>query len=156
MLRAGHNIASSQKEYQGIDFRKVSWEYLVCRGKRNPTFCCGAPGEDRQRLRCNMPLKCQHCALRASMFHSVLFCCTTCHALCWQGDVSRSTPLPSAQLPRALQMYCSSGGSSMAARCGGWACCQPRGSGASIQSALLLLLCTNRIIRCFMATSKFV
>ncbi len=100
MLRAGHNIASSQKEYQGIDFRKVSWEYLVCRGKRNPTFCCGAPGEDRQSLRCNVPLKCQHCAFRASMFHSVLVSGTTCHAVRWQGDVSRSTPLPSAHTAR--------------------------------------------------------
>jgi hypothetical protein len=49
MLAAGYNIASIQPEYAGLDFRKVSWEYFRCRGKRNPTFCCGPPG------RCLMP-----------------------------------------------------------------------------------------------------
>jgi hypothetical protein len=44
VLAAGYNIASIQPEYAGLDFRKVSWEYFRCRGKRNPTFCCGPPG----------------------------------------------------------------------------------------------------------------
>lgn len=45
VLQAGYNIASTQPEYAGLDFRKVSWEWFTCKGKRNPTFCCGPPGD---------------------------------------------------------------------------------------------------------------
>ncbi|KAK9817752.1 hypothetical protein WJX72_001639 [[Myrmecia] bisecta] len=40
LLASGYNIASLQHEYAGVDFR-LEPERLKCRGKQNPTFCCG-------------------------------------------------------------------------------------------------------------------
>ncbi|KAK9807172.1 hypothetical protein WJX73_003501 [Symbiochloris irregularis] len=41
LLAAGHNIASMQHAYEGIDFRENPTT-LSCKGKKNPSFCCGA------------------------------------------------------------------------------------------------------------------
>lgn len=43
-LAAGLNVASLQGEYDGIDFRQYPTE-LACKGRKNPTFCCGLDGK---------------------------------------------------------------------------------------------------------------
>ncbi|KAK9864129.1 hypothetical protein WJX84_011962 [Apatococcus fuscideae] len=40
IMEDGYNVASMQHEYEGLDFR-LEPSKLSCRGKLNPSFCCG-------------------------------------------------------------------------------------------------------------------
>ena len=44
IMEDGYNVASMQHEYEGLDFR-LEPSKLSCRGKLNPTVCCGMDGE---------------------------------------------------------------------------------------------------------------
>ena len=43
IMEDGYNVASMQHEYEGLDFRLEPTK-LSCRGKLNPSFCCGMEG----------------------------------------------------------------------------------------------------------------